>query len=300
MNRMTKKQYAALLCFALGLVVLIHQFRIYDRLSFAIREWRNAKEWKDRSLWLPDYQVVLEKTVDGIDRNLSGLTWNNDTKTLFAVTNAPTQIFELTTEGEILRRIRLRGFSDTEAVEYIGDSQFIVAEEQKQNITVVRIDPDTTSIEAKGNPRTTLGMGPTGNKGLEGLAWDYANRKLYAAKERNPIHIYEISGFPQAPNTTMDIIVGSNRQRDDQLFVNDLSGLDFDGEYEHLLVLSDASKLVIEVDKSGQPISSLSLIMGNGLSASVPQAEGIALDDKKNLYLVSEPNLFYVFKKKAD
>jgi uncharacterized protein YjiK len=33
------------------------------------------------------------------------------------------------------------------------------------------------------------------------------------------------------------------------------------------------------------------------LKKRVPQAEGIAMDDDGALYLVSEPNLFYVFKK---
>ena len=51
----------------------------------------------------------------------------------------------------------------------------------------------------------------------------------------------------------------------------------------------------------GKPISTLSLLRGqHGLRRSVPQAEGIATDDDGNLYLISELNLFYVFRKQGD
>ena len=74
--------------------------------------------------------------------------------------------------------------------------------------------------------------------------------------------------------------------------------MQFDERSGHLLALSDESRLVLELDVDGRPISSLSLIKGqHGLRKSVPQAEGIAMDDEGTVYVVSEPNLFYVFKK---
>jgi len=83
-----------------------------------------------------------------------------------------------------------------------------------------------------------------------------------------------------------------------RLFVRDLSSLQYDEQTGHLLALSDESRLVIELDGDGQPLSSLSLRAGrHGLEHDVPQAEGIAMGPDGTLYLVSEPNLFYLFRK---
>lgn len=299
-NLFTIKRIALLfvLLVIIGLAIFNHKYHLYQRISFNIKAWQHAKTWQKKSLWLPDYQVVIEaKPIMGISKNLSGLTWNNDSKTLFSITNNPAQIIELSTTGELLRKIKLNNFSDPEAIEYIGNNRFIIAEERKQQLVKVIITPDTLELDATGKQQLTLGTGLTDNKGIEGLSWDALNKKLYAAKERNPIHIYEITGFPQSPNTTLDIEVEQNIHRDQQLFLRDISSLTFNQRYQHLLILSDESRLVIEVDKKGHPISSLSLITGHNLKNAIPQAEGLTLDEQDNLYIVSEPNLFYVFKK---
>ena len=56
--------------------------------------------------------------------------------------------------------------------------------------------------------------------------------------------------------------------------------------------------MLLELDELGNPVSFISLAMGfNGLTQSINQAEGVAMDGQGTIYIVSEPNLFYVFKK---
>ncbi len=117
----------------------------------------------------------------------------------------------------------------------------------------------------------------------------------------DPMRIFEIHGFPHRdPDQPFAVHVLDDQQRDAGLFVRDLSSLQFDERSGHLLALSDESRLVLELNTEGKPISSLSLLAGrSGLSRSVPQGEGIAMDHQGALYLVSEPNLFYRFSKPA-
>ncbi|MED5663798.1 SdiA-regulated domain-containing protein, partial [Enterobacter hormaechei] len=66
------------------------------------------------------------------------------------------------------------------------------------------------------------------------------------------------------------------------------------------LVLSAESHLLLELDEKGEPVSFISLLGGfNGLDSKIPRAEGVAIDDEGTIYMVSEPNLFYVFRKKS-
>ncbi|MCD8141560.1 MAG: SdiA-regulated domain-containing protein [Planctomycetaceae bacterium] len=301
-NRRKKPGLRTVLCIA-AIVALVAavaagwHFRLFGRASFTVREWWYARHWRERSLWLADYAVVLEaKPVDGVADNLSGLTWNADTGSLFAVVNNLAEILELSTGGEVLRRIGLTGMADPEAVEYIGDGFYILSDERGQKLFQVFIDAGTESVDARALQRITVGSGDAGNKGVEGLAWDASGKKLYAAKEKRPIHIYEVTGFPNAPGAMLNIEVTSDEARDDRLFLTDISGLHFNERYGHLLVLSDESRIILELDRDGHPVSSLSLYAGHGLTSPVPQPEGVAMDGGGVLYLVSEPNLFYVFR----
>ena len=65
---------------------------------------------------------------------------------------------------------------------------------------------------------------------------------------------------------------------------------------KQVLAVGDEAKMMLELDAEGELVSFRSLWRGfAGLERSVPQAEGMTFDAQGNLYLVSEPNLFYAF-----
>ena len=288
---------------ALSLLLLglfAQEYRLFERAWFNVQQWQQAGSGQQSSMLLADYQVDLEaRVIEGLNDDVSALTFDPDRSSLFTVTNQKPQLLELSLDGELLRRIDLHGFGDAEAVEYISPGLYVITDERKQRLIKVRVDDATTELHADQAQQFSLSIGLNGNKGFEGLAYDSAGQRLFVAKERDPMRIYEIHGFPQRdPQSPFAVHVVDDQQRDAGLFVRDLSSLQFDERSGHLLALSDESRLVLELNVEGKPISSLSLLGGrNGLKRSVPQGEGIAMDNQGVLYLVSEPNLFYRFKK---
>ncbi|CEG53950.1 MULTISPECIES: SdiA-regulated domain-containing protein [Stutzerimonas stutzeri subgroup] len=296
--RALKRILAGLLTVALLLVLAagVH-YRLFERGWFHLNQWHRGEPAEDASLWLPDYQATIQcKVVRGIEDDLSALTFDPDRNSLIAVTNGSPHLLELGLEGDLLRAIPLVGFGDPEAVEYISAGVYVISDERRQRLFRVEVDERTTVIDAAHASQLSLGIDRNGNKGFEGLAYDKVGERLFVAKERNPVRIYEIAGFPyvaEAPAVHIN-------QHQARLFVRDLSSLQFDERSGHLLALSDESRLVVELDGSGQPLSSLALDAGkHGLEQDVPQAEGIAMGPDGTLYVVSEPNLFYVFSKQA-
>jgi uncharacterized protein YjiK len=292
---------AALVAGLLGVLFAIAgHWQLLQRGLYALRAWQNAAEWQARSIWLHDYRVVIEaKEIVGLASDASALTYDPDRRSLLTVTNQNPELIELSLTGDILRRIPLQGFGDAEAVEYIRPGVYVISDERQQRLFQVRVDDMTRRLDAAESEQFSLGIGRNGNKGFEGLAYDPDGKRLFVAKERDPMRIYEIHGFPRDKAAPLAIQVIDDPKRDRRLFVRDLSSLDFDQRTGHLLALSDESRMVIEIDAGGQPVSTLSLRRGrHGLKADVPQAEGVALDDRGTLYVVSEPNLFYVFSRK--
>src|SRR5690606_38435702 len=177
-------------CLLLALAAFLitgHQLHWDDQLRLYWAEKHVGAEQRAASIWLPDYELVLETTLAGLEEDeTSGLTWDPATGTLFTVTGQNPQLVEFTTGGVVLRRIRLTGFSDPEAVEALDDGRLGIVDERRRLVAVFRLAPDLESLDLVDLARYDLGFDDAGNKGFEGLAWNPRTQRMLLAKERDP------------------------------------------------------------------------------------------------------------------
>ncbi|MCG4452154.1 SdiA-regulated domain-containing protein [Pseudomonas sp. MMS21-TM103] len=290
----------ALLLVLLSLVYQMRTLHLDDRLYFWIQTSWHETEWQDRSLWLSKYRVRVDaKAVPGVSDNLSGLTYDERRDQLWAVVNNPEELLALSTDGEVLARYPLSGFSDVEGITYLGDDLLLLAEERNQALVVVEVPDQPGALFREDFQALTLGIEAGDNQGFEGAGYDRGGDRLFVVKEQSPRKLYEIRGLKASIEGDFDLQVIDREEWIKNVFATDLSSVHYDEQTGHLALLSDESKLLMELDGQGKLISFRSLLGGfAGLQDSVPQGEGMTLDDRGNLYLVSEPNLFYKFERK--
>ncbi len=243
---------------------------------------------KPSALALSSYKAVIQqKPVAGVESNLSGLTYSAEDRMLFAVINNPPELVWLTTEGQLVGRMPLQGIHDPESIAWSGGNQFQIGSEKDGAVYKTQVDIQRGAMQIISMVKLE-GYDKAKNKGLEGTAWDAKNERLYAAKERKPIMIKEVEMSKNGITRALPSAITAS--------VSDVSGLEYHAPTDSLLVLSDESKMILEVSSEWRVRDRLFLTAEwSGLRDDIPQPEGIAMDNENNLYIVSEPNLFYKF-----
>lgn len=243
---------------------------------------------KPSALALSSYKAVIQqKPVAGVKSNLSRLTYSAEDRMLFAVINNPPELVWLTTEGQLVGRMPLQGIHDPESIAWSGGNQFQIGSEKDGAVYKTQVDIQRGAMQIISMVKLE-GYDKAKNKGLEGTAWDAKNERLYAAKERKPIMIKEVEMSKNGITRALPSAITAS--------VSDVSGLEYHAPTDSLLVLSDESKMILEVSSEWRVRDRLFLTAEwSGLRDDIPQPEGIAMDNENNLYIVSEPNLFYKF-----
>ncbi|TWI52281.1 uncharacterized protein YjiK [Pseudomonas duriflava] len=278
------------------LAILTKVFHWDERALLWWQEHNTSSDQRAETIWLPGYTAIIQaKPLADLEHaETSDIAYNPATGSLFIVTGKKPLLVEVSLTGDILRRIPITGLSNPEGVVVLGGGHMGIVDERKRTLALFDLDIYTESLGPQDFKFFDLGFADAGNKGFEGVAWDQRQQRLLFSKERDPAALFSLS----SDGTN---ILGTLQGMDEHShLMNDYSALSIDPRTGHTLVLSDESHLLLELDEEGRPVSFISLIGGlNGLSTSIPQAEGVAIDEAGTVYIVSEPNLFYVFKKSS-
>lgn len=276
---------------------VLRYLHLDDRAQLWLSERNLSKGEQADSIWLPGYRAVLQgKPLAGLENDeASDLAYNPVTRTLFTVTGKTPMLVEISREGDVLRRIPLNGFANLEGVAVLENGNVAVTDERRRTLSIFTLDPLTRELDVHDADEFDLGFADSGNKGFEGIAWDAAQGRLLLGKEREPTAMFSL-----ASDGSRSLAGELQPLPSYGLGMRNLSALSVDPRTGHVLALSAQSNLLLELDEAGEPVSFISLLGGfNGLESRIPRAEGVAMDEAGDIYMVSEPNLFYVFRRSA-
>lgn len=221
--------------------------------------------------------------------DLSGLTFSAKTNTVFSIRNqnsGNSEIDEYDHNGALLRTIVLTNFTDTEGVCWMYGDTFVIAEENPSNrLTIVTLNADTTTIDRDDYLSTSFSTGlAAGNLGVESVAYDPVRHLFYFTTEKAYLgawNLWKMDATTGAVTSVFDILNG-----DVGLLVTDISDIYYDRNSEHVFILSDESKMVVETNLSGVVLNDIAI-------TGFTQPEGLTFNSNMSIMWVGgEPKQF--------
>lgn len=183
----------------------------------------------------------------------------------------------------------------------MGGNFVALAEEGRERIVIMQL-PKTANGELDVQNAASLSLDLATSKDttrvnarFEGLGYDQAHDQLYVAKEHSPRGLYRVSGLGDYAKNGRFVVRVENLDDwlEDTNIGTDLSSVEFNAANGHLLLLSDESQRIVELNQAGVVINKMELDGMPGSEGAIPQAEGLAVGPSGTLYMMSEPNLFY-------
>ena len=222
------------------------------------------------------------------DGEISGVTWHFEANKFYFINDEDGIIWETNSTFNILRTITGANFGDTEDIISLPENKFGILTEAGK-LYVGFIENGAEDFELNPNSfQEIIFMNHQGNSGPEGIAFDEDNGLIYIAKEKNPMVIYHFSLASIYGDTSIVPEVSFNAEMALSDEIDDISGLLFDQRTQRLLVLSEDSNKILDVDPSSGEIKSQFDLQEDH------QYEGISFyDEFYNILVAGEPN-FYV------
>lgn len=248
---------------------------------------------------LPEPTRTTAPTGNQLAQEVSAITYNSATDTLFVLGDEGTSIVQITKTGQLIDSMTLAAgiFNDPEGLTYVSNgNQFVLVEERERQASLFTYVPGGTLTRANVQ---TVKLGTTvGNIGLEGISFDPQTGDYILVKETNPQGIFQTginfaagtatNGSPTTENSTnlFDPALANLTDIADVYALSNLLATD-----DNLLVLSQEDGRIINVDRTTGEISSSLAIASdadNPLTVAGQGHEGVTMDSNGLLYIVNE------------
>lgn len=250
---------------------------------------------------LPEPTRTTPPTGSFLAQEVSAITYNPDTDTLFVLGDGGRSIVQISKQGQLIDSMTLTSgnFADPEGLTYESGNQFVLVEERLRQASLFTYAADTTLSRADVQ---TVDLGTdVGNIGLEGVSYDPQTSGYIFVKEVDPQGIFQTTidfgagtasnGSPTTENSTNlfdPTLLGLTDIADVFALAN--SSFVSGDVANNLVILSQEDGKVLEVDRSGNILSTLTITAdsGNPLTVTDHGFEGVTVDDDGLLYLTSE------------
>src|SRR5262245_25282083 len=238
----------------------------------------------------------------------SAVTYNWDTNTLFIVGDGGTSVVQVTKTGQMIDSMTLgtgpspqgTDFYDTEGITYVGAGKFVLMEERDRQANLFTYVAG--GILHKTDAQTVK-LGTTiGNIGIEGISYDPLTSGYICVKEKDPQSIFQTgidfmtgtatNGSPTTTGSTdlFNPALANLVDFSDVFALSNLPSLSGQPDFSHLLIISQESGQIVNIDRSGNIFSAMTIVSdpGNPLSVAGQTNEGLTMDRDGNLYVVNE------------
>jgi hypothetical protein len=230
---------------------------------------------------------------------VSTVTYNPNTDTLFILGDEGTSIVQVNKQGQLVDSMTLvlGDFADPEGLTYVSGSQFVLVEERLRQANLFTYVAGGTLARANVQS-VTLGT-TVGNIGLEGISYDPQTGGYIVVKEITPQGIFQTgidfgagtatNGSPTTENST-NLFDPALAALTDIADVYALANLPTPLTDDNLLVLSQEDGKIVNIDRTGAIANALTIAADpdNPLTVTNQGNEGVTLDNAGLLYIVNE------------
>jgi uncharacterized protein len=238
----------------------------------------------------------------------SGITYNWDTDTLFVVGDGGTSVVQVSKSGQLIDSMSLATgsspqgteFYDTEGITYVGSGTFALVEERYRQVSLFTYVAGGTLQRSS---VWSVKLGTTiGNTGFEGLSWDPSTGGFIVVQEKSPLSIFQTAinfsagtatnGSPTATSfvNLFSPALAGVLDFSDVFALANLPSLVGQPDYSHLLIISQETGQIVNVDRTGTVYDRLTIVADPGSPLSVPDMtmEGVTMDHDGFLYVSNE------------